>query len=120
MKQYLAIAAVVALTACGKSDSEQPVITINSPLNGQSFTNGQTVTISAAISDNEELHDVQLTVVNTVNGNHILHEEYHPDVKTYTIGKTFTAQTGGVYRIEVMAGDHAENHTMTNVQVSTQ
>jgi len=120
MKPFLFIASLSLLAACGKSDSEQPVITINSPQNGQSFSNGQTVTISAAISDNEELHDVQLTVINNSNGNHILHEEYHPDAKTYTISKTFVAQTGGVYRIEVMAGDHAENHTMTNVQVSTQ
>ncbi|MBE7171232.1 MAG: DUF4625 domain-containing protein [Williamsia sp.] len=106
--------------ACKKDagDTSTPVITLASPTDHQSFTAGQTVTISASIADDGELHQVHLYVNNKATGAEILHLEEHLDQKSYNLNKTFTAQAGITYKIEIQANDHAENEAKLELEVS--
>jgi hypothetical protein len=99
-------------------DDQKPVVTITSPTNGQVFTAGQTVTISANITENDEIHMVHLHVINLPSGDHTILFEEHPDAKTYTLNKTFTAAAGITYDITVDAEDHSGNSTLSKVQVT--
>jgi hypothetical protein len=42
----------------------------------------------------------------------------HPDVKTYNLNKSFTAQAGASYQILLEADDHSGNHASTDIRVT--
>lgn len=111
---------IALLCACKKEagDTSRPVIALTSPTDHQTFAAGQTVTISATITDNDELHEVHLYVKNKSTGAEVLHLEEHTDVKSYTLLKTFTAQVGITYKIELEANDHGENEAKVEIEVS--
>ena len=120
MKKILYAACIAAIACSCKKDAgdlSRPVITLISPTNNQSFTAGQTVTISATITDNDELHEVHLYVRNKATSAEVLHLEEHTDMKTYNLLKTFTAQAGITYKIELEANDHADNETKVELEV---
>lgn len=109
MKQLLVLLALaIAVASCSKEDNEKPVITVSTPTDNQAFAAGQSVNVKAEVTDNNELHGVHIMVTDAVGG-HLLHEENHIDVKTYSLNKTFTVAAGGQYRIEIGADDHAGN-----------
>ncbi|MCU7549565.1 Ig-like domain-containing protein [Chitinophagaceae bacterium LB-8] len=121
MKQILLSLLILCIVSCSKNkDEEAPVITISSPTNNQSFAAGQTVNVSATVTDNVELHEVHLFVTNNATGHEVVHFEQHADAKTLNIDKSFTAQTGITYRIRVEADDHAGNGSEAQVLVSSQ
>ena len=120
MKFIYAIAGLFLLASCKKEDASKPTITVTSPTNQQTFANGQTVNVTATIADDGELHSVYLKVINTTNNAHVVHFEEHIDVKSYNLNKSFTAQTGGVYAIEIAGEDHGGNKTTQTIQVRAQ
>lgn len=103
--------------ACSKPDEIAPSITIVSPEINQVFAAGQTITIKAAITDNQGIHMVH-TIVTDDDGGHWVHSEDHTDAKTFDVNKTFTAISGKSYTIHVDATDHNENHTQKEITVS--
>ncbi len=119
-KSLLPLLAALFFVGCNSDsvDEEDPVITITSPTNSQSFTAGQMVNVVAAISDNDELHMVHLHVINLATGDHAILFEEHPDAKTYSLNKTFTVQAGVTYDITIEADDHSGNTGQARMQVS--
>ena len=120
MKKILYTACIAAfLCSCKKDagDTSRPVIALSSPTDHQTFTAGQTVTISATITDNDELHEVHLYVRNKATGTEVLHLEEHTDMKAYNLLKTFTAQAGITYKIELEANDHGDNEAKVELEV---
>ena len=121
MKKLLYAACIAAVfCSCKKDtgDTSFPVIALSTPSDHQNFKAGQTVTISASISDNDELHEVHLYVKNKATSAEILHVEEHTDTKTYTLLKTFTAQAGVTYKIELEANDHSDNESKVEIEVN--
>lgn len=124
MKHYLLIALLALLVACkkdnAKGDSQMPVIMLTAPTNNQSFSAGQQVNISASISDNSMIKQVHLEIINTATGAFLAHEHFSPDASTYTLTKTFTAQTNASYKIKVEAEDGSRNGARAEVVVVSQ
>jgi hypothetical protein len=113
MKQVLMVFMVMAtLSACKKEggDSERPVISVTSPMANQQFTAGQSVNIVASVTDNDELHEVYLTVVNKTTNAEVVHFHNHLDLKSYDLNQSFIAAGNTGYRIKVEAEDHTGNH----------
>ena len=108
---------LLALAGCGKSDTIAPVILLTGPAQQQVFAAGETVTVSADISDENSLHMIHLVVTDNTGG-HIIHFEEHYDGKSYSLHKSFVAQGGKTYAIEVGATDHNDNTAKANITVS--
>jgi ABC-type phosphate/phosphonate transport system substrate-binding protein len=117
MKKLAVVLIAFAFAACGKSDETAPVVSVITPTDNQVFANGATVNVKADISDETGIHMVHLIVVDN-NGLHIDHFEEHLDGKTYTLNRSFTAQSGKSYTITVDATDHGDNTTTKNLHVS--
>lgn len=120
MKRLLILALSIAcLASCkkDKGDNEEPTINVTSPLGNQQITGGQTVSVNATISDNEELHEIHLFVINTTTDAEVVHYANHVDVKTFDLSQTFVATSGVTYEIRVEAEDHAGNHAQVEFTV---
>ena len=117
MKNIAVVLVCFAFAACGKSDETPPVISVVTPSDNQVFTNGQTVNVKAEISDETGIHMVHLIVVDN-NGLHIDHFEEHLDATTYTLNRSFTAESGKSYTLTIDATDHGDNTTVKELHVS--
>src|SRR5438270_8060113 len=119
-KLFFAFIIVAAAAGCKKdsTDTTAPVITLTSPTDGQAFTAGQTVHVTANISDNDEIHEVHLYVTNVATGDTIANFEEHLDAGSYTLDQTFAVQAGVSYKIEVDANDHSNNEAQKILHVS--
>ncbi len=121
MKKYLPFVLIaVAFASCKKDvgDAASPRISLSSPNNHQTYTGGQVSTVTATITDDNEIHAVHLYVNNKSTGAEIVHMEEHLDMKSYNLQKTFTVQAGVTYTIKIEATDHAENESEVQIEVS--
>lgn len=122
MRKNLLIIFLLALVSCKKedlaqSDSQSPIIMMTAPSNNQSFAAGQTITITAAISDNNRIKETHLEIINTTTGTFLLHEHHSPDGTNFQINKAFTAQAASAYRIKIEAEDLAGNKAKSEVNI---
>jgi hypothetical protein len=113
----------VSLAGCSKSsstdkDTESPVITMISPLNNQSFTNGQTVTIAGSITDNKYIAEVHIVVSDLTTGATYVHVHLYPASGSANFNQDFTANTGINYKIQIIAVDRSLNQAVSSVQIS--
>jgi short-subunit dehydrogenase len=114
----LATFIVLFITDCTKKDEVAPVITIQSPVENQVFSAGQTITIKATVTDNESLHMVHVIAIDNTGG-HWVHSEDHVDGKSFEIVKTFVTNAGKNYTISIDATDHDENTATKQINVSS-
>lgn len=126
MKRFAVFA--MLLVACTKQDGgldvagpamslTAPMIQITTPRDFQRFRAGQTVSITATITDNNQLQKVRL-IVNRANGTQVLRLEKSLDVKSYALSESFTMMTGPQYNIRIEAVDQHNNNTITRIAVS--
>ena len=113
---------VLSGSSCSKNkdrtDTTAPVITINNPLNGQTFTNGQSIPINGTITDNEYIAEVHIHVTNTNTGILLMDVHKFPAAATTTFNESFPAATGVNYKIQVVTTDREVNEGRTVVNVS--
>jgi hypothetical protein len=113
---------VILVAACGKTAAEKdkiyPVVTISSPSGGQIFTAGQSIPITASITDETYIAEVHVHVSNTNTGELLMDVHNYPAGKTGTISQSIIAVAGVNYKIQVIAKDRAVNETNSTVQVS--
>jgi hypothetical protein len=109
------------LTGCKKDeetgDSQMPAIKLMAPINNQAFASGQTIHITATISDNSVIREVHLEIINTTTGVFLTHEHYTPNAGSYELSKTFVAQANSSYKIKVEAEDGSRNNAKSEVSV---
>ena len=119
MKQIFVAVCVLVFFSCSKNggDTEKPVVVLNTPSGNQTFPASSVVTISGTVTDNDEIHEVHIYVINKKSDTEILHFHAHADAKTYSFIQTFTAQAGVTYKIEVQADDHVGNTTDIQIEV---
>lgn len=119
---FLIVVAVV-LSSCSKNkESERdkvfPAITINTPVNGQSFTAGQSIPISGSITDNEYIAEVHIHVSNNNTGALLMDVHIYPGSNSTSFNESITASAGINYKIQVIAKDRAVNESRSVVEVS--
>ena len=125
MKTCYALLIITAalLVSCSKSkESERdkvfPAITINTPVNGQSFTAGQSIPISGIITDNEYIAEVHIHVSNNNTGALLMDVHIYPGSNSTSFNESITASNGINYKIQVIAKDRAVNESRSVVEVS--
>ena len=120
---YILLITAIVLASCSKNkESERdkvfPVITINTPVNGQSFTAGQSIPISGTITDNEYIAEVHIHVSNNNTGALLMDVHIYPGANSTTFNESITASIGINYKIQVIAKDRAVNESRSVVEVS--
>ena len=112
----------IALNACSKGtaekDTEFPVITLNTPLDNQVFTDGQSIPMSGSITDNKSIAEIHIHVTNSNTGTLLMDVHLYPNGATAVFNQSITATTGVNYKIEIIAIDRAVNKTTSVVNVS--
>jgi hypothetical protein len=113
----------ISVAACSKksqadNDTELPVITINNPLNNQTFTDGQTVTIVGAVTDNKYIAEVHIHINNVATGVKYLDVHLFPAAAYTAFAQDFTVNSGITYKIEIIAIDRSVNQAISSVQIS--
>ncbi len=111
------------VVSCSKNkESERdkvfPVITINTPVNGLSFTAGQSIPISGNITDNEYIAEVHIHVSNSNTGTLLMDVHIYPGSNSTSFNESITASAGINYKIQVIAKDRAVNESRSVVEVS--
>ena len=119
MKQYLAYFILLFVAACNDKsdqvdDKELPVIQLTSPTNNQVFTVGQTVNISANITDNGKLSIVHVHISNNGTGQLLVDIHRSPDGSTYSLNETLQVQAGIQYKIQVIAINSANQQSQSD------
>lgn len=105
---------LVLISSCKKheDDTENPKITINKPTSNDTITlSTQDVMIDFVASDNDEIHDIIVTVTDTT-GNRFYYKKIHDDVESYSFTDNFNPKVimqlnPMVLKIEV--NDHSSN-----------
>jgi len=111
---------ILVLSACSKKDDQaddlvKPVITINTPFNGQVFTAGQAIPISGTITDNQYIAEVHIHVSNNLTGTLLMDVHLYPAASSATFNQSLTASAGIEYKIQVIAKDKNVNETTASV-----
>jgi hypothetical protein len=126
MKLLLVIVAML-LTGCVKQirgtvlppmSLTAPTVRITAPRDGQRVSAGQTVLITATLTDNIQLEKVHLFVTSRAGGAQVLHLEKYLDGKSYNLSESFTPAAGSMYTIKIVAADLNNNNTETQVGVT--
>jgi len=106
------------LTACSKSESKQdtegPEITIYQPSIEDNYLNGDTLRVLAAISDNDELHDISANIVRVNKGvsEEVWVLESHSHLETYDLFGWYVIEVEDEYNefeLSISASDHNGN-----------
>lgn len=118
---FSGIALLLLVTGCSKNSADEkdnvlPVITITSPVNGQTFTNGQTINITGTITDDKYIAETHIHVTNNSTGNMLMDVHLYPASASFN--QSFTATAGINYKIQVIAKDRAVNEARVSVEVS--
>lgn len=111
---------LLLLAACSKkndqpADTAKPVISINSPFNGQTFTAGQPIPISGTITDNQYIAEVHIHVTNNLTGTLLMDVHIYPAAATASFNQSITASAGVEYKIQVIAKDKNVNESNATV-----
>ncbi|HYF30377.1 MAG TPA: Ig-like domain-containing protein [Chitinophagaceae bacterium] len=115
----IALVAVLAFAGCkkDKGDSIKPTINVTSPQANQQFNAGQVINIAATITDNSELYEVSLSVVNKATSAELVHNHYHSDQMSFNLNETMTAMATTTYKIKIQAADHSGNQSEIEFEV---
>ena len=120
---FMWISTILLLSGCSKNaasekDTIQPVITLTSPVNGQTFTPGQSIQINGAITDDKFIAEIHIHVSNTNTGILLMDVHLYPGSSSTTFNQSIMANAGINYKIQVIAKDRSVNEARTSVEVS--
>ena len=124
MKTFLLLLSLLVFAiSCSKNSTGErdiilPIITITSPTNAQTFTNGQTINITGTITDDNYIAETHIHVTNILTGSLLMDVHLYPAAASATFNQSFTAAAGINYKIQVIAKDRAVNEGRASVEVS--
>jgi len=119
ISKIIGIVALVAMVSCGKNkvDETVPMITILEPT-AMMYTIDSTQTsveipISVTITDNVDLHDVHVEIMNTTDNTEVFHVHAHSHETTYSLDTTITVSYSVMkdHSLDVIASDHSGNES---------
>lgn len=122
-KLYYILLAGILLAGCSKNskldnDREDPVVTVTSPADNQSFTAGSTFNVTGTITDNNRIVQVHYHFSNLENGQLILDVHRYPGSSQYTIAENIQMPATGQYRLQIIARDNAGNEGRQTIVVN--
>ena len=102
------------------SDTTPPVVLIQTPSEGQVFSNGSTVAITGRVTDENGLYRGVIRVTNDANGA-LLREQLYEihGLLGYNFSLNYTATVSGVsnYTVTVSFEDHGYNSSSKSVKI---
>jgi hypothetical protein len=122
-RQLLYCLLFAGLYSCSKNaatekDREPPVITLNLPVDAQSYSPGQAIIISGNVTDNKYIKEIHIEVTDLTTAADYLHVHIHPDGASGNFNQTINAQAGISYKIRVIADDASANSSIKQVTVT--
>lgn len=118
-----AIALLISVSACKKTEGTvdtSPVVTISTPTAGQNFVSTDSIHFTGTASDNEELHEGKLEIIQASNDSVLAYQnEYVHAKKSYSFDGRFlipvTTSTSAIARATYE--DHDGNRTVREVNI---
>jgi hypothetical protein len=121
-KYWGRVALYIFLFGCSKKpdtgDTTAPSITIISPSNNQQFNIGQTISTVANATDNNQVTELHIHVINKMTGALLRDIHSYPNKPSGTVQDSFPADSGIAYTIQIIAKDPAQNTATAKVDVS--
>lgn len=111
----------VVLFSCKKKDEQAPVITINTPIQGQNFTYTPTIDITGNVSDNVGLKAIEISLLDheykLASG--VVGYSIDKNAKSYAFSYEVTDVylPQGKYYLKVQAVDLSDNRSSTFVEI---
>lgn len=109
----IGIISVLAISSCKKASGDQsdPTITMNHPMAGASFVNGDTMHLHLDFGDETNLHDVNVTI--TKNGTVDYEHSHHVDATSHSHHDDYVISVTDHtdFDVRAEAEDHAGNTT---------
>lgn len=95
-------------------DTEAPTINIISPTATDSYMSGDTVSIQANFTDNDQLHEISASLTRTHNGQteEVWTYSTHSHTTEFTLSETYVVEVPGMhneFELTVEASDHNGN-----------
>ncbi len=119
-----------AFTACSKDDDDNNddpqtdkiapviVITMPQPDSVKMYHSGETMPIQAAITENDELHEVEVEVYNVSANQEVFHMHMHEHSQSLTIDTSVVIPTGIMhtdFELKIKASDHSGNEAVASI-----
>jgi hypothetical protein len=120
MKNTISILTMAAFVAAGfascntTDENEAPTVAIMGPSSENNpHMNGAPMHIHVEAEDDEELHEVAISIVRVHDGTEVYHSHAHPDKKTYSLHEdtVFTTMMHSDFTVTATASDHNEKST---------
>jgi hypothetical protein len=112
------------ITSCSKSgttasDNVLPVVSITSPAANQVFNGGQTINITAHLTDNARIVEVHVHISDMNTGALLIDIHRNPGNGDYALNENFVVQSGVQYKILILAKDNSANEGHAEVDISS-
>ncbi|MCX8019984.1 MAG: hypothetical protein N2747_05775 [Chitinophagaceae bacterium] len=122
MNRVTVLFTLLFFISCSKSkdnrDTRPPVVTIQSPQNGQVFGPDTLFEIKGLAEDNESLGIIHIHVINKNTGALLLDVHIYPSSKNAAFSQKLISQSGINYKIQVLARDREANEGSASAEVS--
>lgn len=118
-----AITLLVSISACKKTENPvdtSPVVTISTPTAGQNFAASDSIHFTGTASDNEDLHEGKLEIIQASNDSVLAYQnEYVHAKKSYNFDGRFllTVATSTPAIARATYEDHDGNRTVREVNI---
>lgn len=107
---------LLLVQGCNK-DNAAPVIELLTPFNGQDISTSDSVLISGTLSDDADLHELDILVTNLDGDTVYYNSPYVHGLKAETFQSYFTPQDTGTYLVTATIYDHELAATSTSAIV---
>jgi hypothetical protein len=109
------LACIAAISSCDtKDENVLPTISFDSPTSaGNPYMSGSPIHIHINYADDEELHEVTLSVVRDLDTTEVYHFHGHPDMATFTleVDTMFNTMDHSDFILTATATDHEAEQT---------
>jgi hypothetical protein len=121
MKKKLIFIALfaIAFIACKKeTDTDNPVISISSPTEGQMFSNGDSALVAFTITDSD-MHGFEFVITNTSTNDTLFEAEEHAHMNVTFSNKYKLPDVATPMKITIIGEDHNGNTSSKSVSFHT-
>lgn len=107
----LFIASCFIFTACHKHEAAKADITVENPVAGQTYREGEEMNVKINFKSDDDLHNIAVFIDNVTEGGRVFSIERHLHVKTVTIDAPFTpsVERNSEMKLIAMTTDHDGN-----------
>jgi len=115
---FFILTVCLGLLACNdKAGTTLPEISILSPVDSEEFNSGDSVRVHVMVTHDDDLHHVELTLINTSLGVDVWDTLIHENAQSFMFDQKWLAEVTDHtdMRLRVVAEDHNENMASDSV-----